>query len=334
MAGCRLELNLACFHPLSVYLLPPGHFLGNSDTKQTIIFKNSSPHMKIASHIPNLSSYASKLPCGRCIGCRLRYSQSWAVRLLHEQSLHKYSWFLTLTYSDENLPPHNSLRKKDFQDFLKRFRKRINAKSGDLRYFHCGEYGDKTNRPHYHAIIFGPPLNDLKLIKNHKGNNLYKSKFLDDVWGFGHVFVGSVTSESCAYVARYIMKKQTGKDWQKSYVKTLYNESDNSISQVLRSREYSTMSRRPGIAKDFYDKYKSQLYNDAMRGSVLFRNYPVSVPKYYDKLFEVEDPDRFKEIQAYRKSFFSTFDDLTEDELINAELCAYSRLKTLKRNLE
>lgn len=40
------------------------------------------------------------IPCGQCIGCRLERSRQWAVRCVHEASLHTSNCFLTLTFSN------------------------------------------------------------------------------------------------------------------------------------------------------------------------------------------------------------------------------------------
>ena len=93
-----------------------------------------------------------EVPCGQCIGCRLERSRQWAVRCIHEAQLHKDNCFITLTYNDEHLPSPPSLSVRDFQLFMKRLRKRFGK---GIRFFHCGEYGEKYGRPHYHACLFG-----------------------------------------------------------------------------------------------------------------------------------------------------------------------------------
>lgn len=91
-----------------------------------------------------------ELPCGRCVGCRLRRANEWALRVMHEAKLHPANCFVTLTYRDEDLPENGSLRHRDFQLFMKRLRKRA-----DVRFYMCGEYGEQKLRPHYHACLFG-----------------------------------------------------------------------------------------------------------------------------------------------------------------------------------
>lgn len=69
-----------------------------------------------------------KLPCGQCIGCRLDRSRQWAMRCVHEASLHDDNCFITLTYNDENIPFDASLRHRDYQLFMKRLRFKYSKK--------------------------------------------------------------------------------------------------------------------------------------------------------------------------------------------------------------
>lgn len=149
-----------------------------------------------------------KVPCGQCVGCRLERSRQWAVRCVHEASLHTDNCFITLTYNDEHLPSDGSLNYRDFQLFMKRLRKRVSV---PVRFYMCGEYGENFGRPHFHACLFGFNFPDLKLWKSGK-SKLYRSPLLEELWPFGYSSVGDVNFESAAYVARYILKKVTGAD--------------------------------------------------------------------------------------------------------------------------
>lgn len=154
------------------------------------------------------------LPCGQCVGCRLERSRQWALRCVHESKMHKDNCFITLTYATEHLPPDSSLHYPDFQKFMKRLRKKYGE---GIRFYMCGEYGENFGRPHFHACLFGHNFTDLKLWKETNGQKLYRSKELEQLWPFGHSSVGSVTFESAAYVARYIMKKITGEAAEQHY---------------------------------------------------------------------------------------------------------------------
>ena len=162
---------------------------------------------------------ALQVPCGQCAGCRLKKSMEWAARCIHEASLHEENCFITVTYDDAHLPPLGSLRLEDFQKFLKRYRKLVKKETGrEFRIYYCGEYGDRLGRPHYHACIFGHDFLD----KKH-----WRSPTLEKLWSLGNSEIGSVTFESAAYVARYIMKKQNGKKAQRHY--TVYDPDTGEI---------------------------------------------------------------------------------------------------------
>lgn len=149
-----------------------------------------------------------QVPCGQCVGCRLERSRQWAIRCVHESKLHKDNCFITLTYNDANLPSDKSLHYRDFQLFMKKLRKQYPDKK--IRFYMCGEYGENFGRPHFHACLFNFNFDDLTLWKTQNKQKLYRSKKLEKLWPLGHSSVGTVTFESAAYVARYIMKKVTG----------------------------------------------------------------------------------------------------------------------------
>ena len=149
-----------------------------------------------------------ELPCGQCRGCRLERSRQWAMRCLHESSLHDQNSFITLTYDDAHLPEGGTLVYSDFQKFLKRLRKRVGV---PIRFYMGAEYGEKFKRPHYHACIFGFDFPDrIYFKKTSSGEKIYTSKILESLWPYGHSSVGNVTFESAAYIARYCVQKVTG----------------------------------------------------------------------------------------------------------------------------
>lgn len=140
----------------------------------------------------------------------LERARDWSVRCVHEAQMHAQNAFITLTYSDENLPPAGKLRYSDFQLFMMRLRKRFGSGIG---FFMCGEYGGQTLRPHYHACVFGWSPPDLVFWgKNDLGDDISTSKILDELWGLNDSSrvpnkIGSVTQKSAGYVARYVVKK-------------------------------------------------------------------------------------------------------------------------------
>jgi len=223
------------------------------------------------------------LPCGTCIECKLARTRAWAIRCVHESTLHEKNCFITLTYSPAELEKFcygGSLNKEEFQRFLKRLRKHC----GPFRYYHAGEYGEKLQRPHHHACLFGFDFEDKQKWQIRNGVQLYKSETLEKIWGHGHCVIGEVTFESAAYVARYILKKITGEDSDYHY--------DG------RTPEYTTMSRRPGIGKQFFDKYKADIYN---QDHVVLKRMELKPPRYYDNLYEILDPEGYQKTKLTRK---------------------------------
>lgn len=209
------------------------------------------------------------VPCGQCIGCRLDRSRDWAIRCVHEAKLYENNVFVTLTYRDEELPDDMSVDIREFQLFMKRLRKKYGK---GVRYFACGEYGEKTGRPHYHAILFNLDFGDKQIIKTTSYGNLYRSSSLESIWTKGNSSIGTVTFQSAAYTARYQMKKQSQEVFQHVYI-------DPVTGQVMPRRpEFGTMSRRPGLGQRYVEKYWEELLRDDF---VVIDGKKMSMPRYY-----------------------------------------------------
>lgn len=254
-----------------------------------------------------------KVPCGQCIECRLEKSRQWAMRCVHEAQMHEYNSFITLTYNDENLPTNGSLQKHHFQKFMKRLRKKLAI---PIRFFHCGEYGDMLSRPHYHACIFGYDFPDKKLWSVRENIRLYRSDLLESVWTYGHSIIGDVTFDSAAYVARYVMKKVTGKPAEAYY--------------QGRTPEYITMSRRPGIGAKWFEKYNKDVYPV---DEIIMNDYAVKPPKFYDSLLDVYDHDMLQKVKVDRIQ--NSKDNIREQGSFQYSrgVITEAKIKMLKRNL-
>lgn len=165
--------------------------------------------------------------CGQCMPCRLNRRRIWTHRILLEALVHERSSFVTLTYSDDNLPEGGSLRPRDLQLFLKRLRKR-----GSVRFFGVGEYGDQSFRPHYHVALFGYPVCS-------RGRTMHLNQRCCDVcavlkadWQLGGIDSGDLTLDSAQYIAGYVTKKMTSVD---------------DVRLSGRYPEFARMSLRPGV---------------------------------------------------------------------------------------
>lgn len=209
------------------------------------------------------------IPCGQCYACRLAKSREWAARCVLEAKSHDSNCFITLTYDDNHVPADMSLQKKDFTNFIKRLRKNTGEK---IRYYACGEYGELHQRPHFHACLFGYKPKDLVLWSVRQGVSLYRSAEIEKAWQFqGYCTVGDVSYESAAYVARYVLKKVTGVNAESHY--------------NGRQPEYTVMSRKPGIAADFFNKYNGDIYG---KDFIVIRDgIKLKPPRYFDRLFDV-----------------------------------------------
>lgn len=181
--------------------------------------------------------------CGQCMPCRVSRRRIWTHRILLECAERKDNAFVTLTYSDENLPPGGTLVPRDLQLFLKRLRKSFPQK---LRYYGVGEYGDESERPHYHLALFGYPTCE-------RGNTAFNPRsgkccvwcdLLQSQWPMGRIFIGELNEQTAAYVAQYVTKKLTAHD-------------DPRLGD--RHPEFARMSNRPGIGGDFADEIASTL---------------------------------------------------------------------------
>ena len=209
--------------------------------------------------------------------------------------MHEQNCFITLTYDQVNVPEDGSLNVRDWQLFAKRARKR----GFGFRYYMCGEYGDKTLRPHFHACVFGRDFRaGGSVIRSRNGQQLFESPLLSELWGLGFASVGALEYQSAQYVTRYVMKKRRGKDTDGRYDRV--NLETGELYTVRP--EFSTMSRRPGIGSEFFNQYKGDIYphDEVVADGKKFRP-----PRFYDeKLPEGElsslKAKRLKVAKAFR----------------------------------
>ena len=309
---------MPCYHPLLG--LPKGR-----DPTSGKMQYHIKPWPKSVNSLAELGfPGAVQIPCGKCIGCRLEYSRQWANRCLLELEYHDSAYFVTLTYNDDAVPrslysdpdtgeAHESmtLRKRDFQLFMKRLRRAF--PTDKIRFFAAGEYGGQTFRPHYHAILFGLHLDDLKLYKpSRDGFNYFTSEKLQKVWDSscfsgkicyddcegsttplatrGFVVVANVSWNTCAYVARYVTKKLIGFDGE-------FYETHN------LEKPFSLMSRKPGIGRRYYDDHPDLYDYTYINVSTEDGGKKFRPPKYFDRIKSLDDPEFYEQMKSDRKSF-------------------------------
>lgn len=296
---------MPCYHPIRAYRTADG----------SVVFSD----LARAKSVKNLD-----IPCGQCVGCRLERSRQWAIRCLHEAKMHRESCFVTLTYDAAHLPSDLSLNYDHFQRFMKRLR--FEFKDKKIRFYMCGEYGERLGRPHYHALLFGIDFKDKLRISGSDKQPLYRSATLEKLWPYGFSSIGAVTFKSAAYCARYIMKKVTG-DAAKSH----YAGLDIATGEVVtRTPEFNHMSLKPGIGATFYEKFKSDVYPS---DECVVNARAVKPPKYYDKKLKKENPDLHEEILYKRELDMRTrSEDNTNARLQVKEQVTAARVRMYSRN--
>ncbi len=171
----------------------------------------------VRQHIKNISMYAPEV-ANICSPDSFRGRQvhqaSWTFRLRAEfDKLVSQGWwvaFCTLTYNDNCLPhipkilckcPQNysdempaCFSKSDVRKFIIDLRqwairnfdacKRVDKETGELikddaiRYMICSEYGEHTQRPHYHAIFCFPSCIPRQAVFN----------YIHESWRYGYIF--------------------------------------------------------------------------------------------------------------------------------------------------
>lgn len=265
---------MPCYNPLRGYF---GKDVNPKTGRRPLVFALSAA----------FSGVPVVVPCGQCIGCRLERSRQWALRIVHEKRMHRESAFITLTYDDMHLPEGGTLVLRDLQLFMKRLRIRRFREYGlkGLRFFACGEYGERTRRPHYHILLLNSTFYDMKKWRVSKsGSNLYVSKELQELWNVGHSYVGDVTFASAAYVARYCTKKILG---------------DNADAHYCgRLPEFAVQSRKPGIGMSWFEKYHGEAY---AHDSAISDGREVALTRFYDSKFEVVDSKALKRVRRSRR---------------------------------
>lgn len=275
----------------------------------------------------------------KCVGCQEDYSKSWAIRCLHESRCHSESCFLTLTYNEKFIPK-KGLCPEDLQKFIKRLRffvsadaqqagtvqiKSEPARGRRVRFYACGEYGSKLERPHYHLCVFGYDFPDKELWSVRNNVKLYRSKILEKLWAdpktkesYGFSTIGEVTIESASYIARYCQKKK--------------NKNDSENHYQGKNPEFVRMSLKPGIGKDWLVKYKDSVYPDDY---VLIKpGVKAKAPRYYDKVYDSIDHDQFTKIKAKRIERAKASSHNSPERLRAREKIKTAQMKQLKRGFE
>lgn len=320
---------MSCYRP---YIGFPDGLTDNGKMKYILRPFDLSPDIDI--ELKN-NPGAITIPCGHCIGCQLDKSLDWAARLAMELQYHDSAYFVTLTYNDDCVPRRKfvdqmtgevcealSVCKKDFQNFMKRLR--YYFPDDHIRFFCSSEYGDRTFRPHYHAIIFGLHLNDLvPYKKSPHGFMYYTSDSLQRVWSLdrngvscpiGFAVVADVSFETCAYTARYVTKK-------------LYGKNARFYEMCNIEPPWCLMSRKPGLGMQYLLDHPDSIANDSI---VLSQGRKIKNPRYFMRKLELTNPDVYDKIKEARKT---VSENSMEIQLSNTDL-NHSEYLIVKENVK
>lgn len=307
---------MSCSHPITGYKLMGESKLG---------FSPDDPRVM----------YSVPVRCGHCMSCRIADASMWGIRCLHEASLYGMpnNAFATFTYKPESLPAYGNLEPRDMQLMLKRLRKSLGSQR--IRFYLCGEYGGKTSRPHYHALLFNYWPADAKYWrKSGSGDDLYRSVSLEQIWPQGNVEFGRVTFQSAGYCARYLMKKIGGAQALEHYA-ILGPDGrpavDAETGEILtRQPEFARMSNRPGIGAGYVQRYGKQIAQATDYVIVNGRKMPV--PEYYYRWIARDDPERIAAIkQAHEDKAREGWRDATPARLAVREQVLLARVNQKDR---
>jgi len=268
---------VSCFHPVTGYRSKMGR---SPSGGWPIVFNINEGYI----------DKSVVIPCGKCIGCRLDKTASWAMRIMCEAEMHTQNCYITLTYRDEDLNAIQSLSKEEISAFWKRLRFELSEKNRPgkgrtIRYFSAGEYGDKYSRPHYHAALFGFDFSEDKLAwKQGEKDILFRSETLEKVWGKGICTIQELNHQSALYIAKYVVKKLSGLSSEKYEGKL---------------PEFALMSKRPGLAKKWLEKYVQDV--KAVDGVVISAGKIARPGRYFDDIMSKLDPKRMEKVKRERR---------------------------------
>lgn len=253
-----------------------------------------------------------QLPCGSCLGCRLDQARGWALRCHLEHQQHPHSVFTTLTYADAP----KLLWKPDLQLWLKRLRKALAPDR--VRFFASGEYGDRRQRPHYHALLFGV--------------GTHHSQTIEKTWGHGYTHTVPITPASIAYVAGYCQKKLDYK---------LVRQVDEETGEVLWEPPFREMSRRPGVGGHWRhyphsDRLTKQQFNTTTTGwrdYAIHQGMKIPVPRYLHEAWKQTATQEEKEKREWERFQQRALRETLTTEEITQQLRAREALAAAKQNL-
>lgn len=303
--------------------------------------------------------------CGKCEICRVEHSKQWTIKGYCESKMWKNATFLTLTYNNENLPENRKLMRSHMQGFWKKLRYHLykNTKKAQIidltneknnleeiytnileemfgqnarrknkkpiRYINCGEYGPKTKRPHYHAVVWNFKPTDLRRFsKDRRGYWLYTSKKINEIWNKGFVIIGNAETDTVSYVARYCTKKFARTDEEQERMKQ------------KKQQEFIGASSLGFIGYYYWIKFKDEIKKARgifmkNRGKTIL----AKIPKPMEKKWKEENPTEYENYYIEKctigednwKKILSQTDVSEEEYIKNTYYARMQKYRLLKR---
>ena len=340
---------MACYHPRRVAL----------DRDGSVIWKSRSWTD------PNRSRWVN-IPCGKCLGCDRAVQRDWSLRIYHEVSFRIADWrdsetgvttrlpeacVVTLTYDDDHLPLAGALDHRDYQRFMKRLRRHRDREAArrrlpppsEVKYFMCGEYGPKTRRPHFHAVLLGIVFDDCYSILSN-GRSQRCSYTLDRLWSappmrdpesppsrIGVATVDSFSFGGAMYVTGYVAKKAVDK--LLGPVRDQVDPATGECREVPIQPEYRKMSRGEGLGSRWIAghpplRLPPRFHEVYSEDCVTVGQWTFRPPRHYDRLLRRYRPDLLGEVLRRREEgMFEAASEWTESRCSAAELVALASLR-------
>lgn len=265
---------------------------------------------------PELGTKDSHIPCGKCLGCRTANQLDWTTRCVHEARQWRHNRFLTLTYDDTHLP--RELVPAHLTNFWKRLRKACSSndeilsdRSASIRYLACGEYGERTERPHYHACLFNCGFHD----EVRYSAQLSESATLSALWGYGAAKLAPFTPATAGYVAGYITK----------HGRRSYADEDG----VHRCDPFKRQSSNPAIGLAWLEKHHADIQHGYL---IQEGGKKTRLPRYYiKKLLEKHEFKNTKRTWEDTTSKYRPLSNKNDPERLEAKKFIHENNQKRKR---
>lgn len=281
--------------------------------------------------------------CGHCIECRVNKAQDWSTRSMLEAQQYIANWFVTLTYEDDCLPLIKTVSRKTgqrmvlgqlkyehIQTFMKDLRRyyKYHYDYDNIRFVVAGEYGDLSERAHFHLLLFNLPIDSSDLhVRSIKGGHIYyDSPLIEKFWKYGNNIVTDLNLCTASYVARYVVKKFYG------HYEDAYQDVCREYRLEPLKPEFIQCSRRPGIAYSYFTndlKFQDFIYAKKL---LFDRGKQNPIPEYFKRIFR-DKPEEISNYEDLRDSGLDSEDVL--DVYVNCKLLRQSLAESqIKKNTD